>query len=158
MITTWMVATLVLAVYALGGVPAGACEQDEKPSVAEADQNTAEKARDENLVMPGRMAFRDPQTGERVSRPSAEEVEAMKAAFARHFDQSTEDLEEVELPNGTIMIDLRGRFQHATIVNRNPDGSRTHTCTQSLEAATKAMSSESKSDTEASAVVKPATK
>lgn len=72
---------------------------------------------------PGAMfAFRDPETGQMRHHTSAE-LEALRATLEAWFNDSTEGLEEVRLPDGSVMVDLEGRILHSTVATVAPDGS-----------------------------------
>jgi hypothetical protein len=46
------------------------------------------------------------------------------------LNRSQEGLHEVRLPDGSYMIDLQGRFQEYTIIERGPDGKLRTRCVQ----------------------------
>jgi hypothetical protein len=84
----------------------------------------------------GLVAYIDPVTGGHTSNPTDEQRAAMAAALANTLSRSQEGLVEVVLPDGSVMVDLQGRFQNAVVVRRGPDGTLTYGCVTSPEAAT----------------------
>jgi hypothetical protein len=70
----------------------------------------------------GQRVFVDPATG-RLAEPTPEQIQALEKAVAEMLSQSSEDLVVIELPDGTLTIDLEGRFQEVAIATKGPDGS-----------------------------------
>lgn len=90
------------------------------------------------LAADGLVVYLDPATGAPTAHPTADQVAAMQAALAAALDRSQDGLYDVELPDGTVMRDLQGRFQSAEVVRIAPDGSLHQACTtnpDALEAA-----------------------
>jgi len=77
----------------------------------------------------------DPETGvlgpARAAPSSLERSEAEAAALNR----SSEGLQEVVLPDGSVMVDLQGRFQEYVVMEIGPDGKRRMRCVQQPAAA-----------------------
>ena len=63
----------------------------------------------------------DPGSGA-PGAPTAEQIQALERAVAAMLSQSSEGLEVVELPDGTLTIDLEGRFQEVIVATVAPDG------------------------------------
>ncbi len=63
----------------------------------------------------------DPATGA-LGAPTAEQIQALERAVAAMLSQSSEGLEVVELPDGTLTVDLLGRFQEVAVAAVAPDG------------------------------------
>lgn len=70
----------------------------------------------------GMIAYVDPVTGGHTSTPTEEQRAAMRAALEHALSRSVEGLQEVVLPDGSVMVDLQGRFQEAVVARRAPDG------------------------------------
>jgi hypothetical protein len=76
----------------------------------------------------GMRIFKDPETGE-IGLPTAE-------SSALETDANSEDmtgLTTVTLPDGSIMIDLQGRFQESMVMQITPSGERVVTCTRDVK-------------------------
>jgi hypothetical protein len=67
----------------------------------------------------------DPETGQ-VGMPTPEQMEAFSADPA--FDDSDAGLVEVHHPNGTVSVDLQGRFQEYAVIRIAPDGQKVFGC------------------------------
>ncbi len=77
---------------------------------------------------PARAAVRvfiDPETGELTSRPTREALDAQAGAPEGEpgswLNTYGGDLLEEYLPDGSVMVDLRGRFQTAVVATIDPD-------------------------------------
>lgn len=73
----------------------------------------------------GMRIFRDPETGEN-GMPT-------ESASALEGDSNSEDmtgLVQVTLPDGSVMIDLQGRFEESMVVQIDANGQRVQTCTR----------------------------
>ena len=82
----------------------------------------------------------DPETG-RIGKPSAEARARMaERAADPALDRSMEGIEIVHRPDGSMMADLKGRFQDYTTIRITPDGRRIESCVQGpqVEAALQA--------------------
>lgn len=86
----------------------------------------------------GLVAYIDPATGGLTSTPTEEQRAALRAALAALVNESDAGLSEVMLPDGTVVMDLQGRFQEAVVVQVAPDGTRHLACVGSLATATEA--------------------
>lgn len=64
-----------------------------------------------------------------------QEAEKMAEGLKPLLNQSTEGLVQVQHPDGSVSIDLQGRFQHVTVARVNKDGSVTTSCVDNPRAA-----------------------
>lgn len=62
--------------------------------------------------------------------------QTQQIADALKGNKSTDGLVEVQHPDGTVSMDLQGRFQNVVLAKRNDDGSVSAACVDSPEAAT----------------------
>ena len=69
------------------------------------------------------MVYLDPETGQRVSRPITEAQRQMSRSARARLNRSSEGLEVVHRPDGSMMVELQGRFQNTSVVRRGRDGS-----------------------------------
>ena len=76
----------------------------------------------------------DPATG-KLRAPSPEEARAMAVSLERIFRQSTQGLQAEQRSDGSLKLDLKGRFLSVSLARRNPDGSVATDCTNSLQRA-----------------------
>lgn len=74
--------------------------------------------------------YKDPITGRLMPVPAGKEREVLgeTAAAAAKRSTSHEGLVEVAAPGGGMMVDLRGRFQHAMTASLTPTGNVTAQC------------------------------
>ncbi len=61
--------------------------------------------------------------------------QAQQIAEALKDNQSTEGLVQVHNPDGSVSIDLQGRFQNVILAKKNNDGSVEQACVDNAEAA-----------------------
>ncbi len=77
----------------------------------------------------GTSAHIDPETGELIVAPvDAPPVRKLDARMRDQLSQSTEGLEFVTMPDGSIQVDLQGRFQHLNVARIGADGEVTGLC------------------------------
>jgi hypothetical protein len=74
----------------------------------------------------GLVAARDPETGE-LRPPTAEELAELAAEFAGL--RSDEGLVAVVRPDGTVTVNLEGRYLDFALATRGPDGAAVPHCT-----------------------------
>ena len=77
---------------------------------------------------PAMRAWRDPKTGQWVSRPATPEDAQRATRRTEATSKSSEDLVVERLPDGSERVDLRGRFQSTARVERRVDGSLAMDC------------------------------
>jgi hypothetical protein len=109
----------------------------EAPPVASSDNTAPPIPSGESGMLVGI----DPETG-RLGKPSAEFRSQMEAAagLAPALDRSMDGIEIIHNPDGSMMADLKGRFQDYTIIRVTPDGRKIESCVQGpqVEAALQA--------------------
>ena len=76
----------------------------------------------------GMRAYVDPATGKLVSQPVTAEQQRQATASDPAFGQDSSDLRVVQMPDGSTMMDLQGRFQQATVAAKQADGSLSTYC------------------------------
>src|SRR4029450_12861695 len=82
----------------------------------------------------GRDVQVDPQTGQ-IKPLSAQEAQQLAEGLKGMLNRSTEGLVPVHEADGSISVDLQGRFKNVALVPVNPDGSVEQTCVDTPEAA-----------------------
>lgn len=90
---------------------------------AYADEQKAERAVTPATAEAGMRAYVDPATGKLVSQPVTAEQQRQATASDPAFSQDSSDLRVVQMPDGSTMMDLQGRFQQATVADKQADGS-----------------------------------
>jgi hypothetical protein len=124
--TLLALAAVSLALPALAGDnPAAAA-----PPAQAAAQTPAEAA--PPVAAAGLVAYIDPATGGLTAAPTEEQRAAMRTALAALVNDSGEGLVEVRLPDGSVVMDLQGRFQEAVVVQVAPDATRHMQCIGNL--------------------------
>jgi hypothetical protein len=70
---------------------------------------------------PGMVVSIEPETG-RLVMPTAEEMSLLSLAERTGLLRTSAGLDEVRLPDGTVMVDLQGRFMEFTVVRLDREG------------------------------------
>ncbi|HET6893439.1 MAG TPA: hypothetical protein VFH31_20240 [Pyrinomonadaceae bacterium] len=76
----------------------------------------------------------DQATG-RLRKPTVEETQAIVDQVSAFTNRSSEGLSAVSLPNGSVKVDLEGRFSGVTLGRANADGSTEIRCVMTMEEA-----------------------
>ena len=74
------------------------------------------------------------QTGE-IKPLSPEEAQKLADSLKHMLNKSTEGLVEERHADGSVSVDLQGRFQHVTVARKNQDGSVSQSCVDNPRAA-----------------------
>jgi len=84
----------------------------------------------------GMMVGVDPETG-RIGKPSAEVRQRLEATLPDPaLDRSMDGIDIVHRPDGSMMADLKGRFQDYTVIRITPDGRKIESCVQGPQVET----------------------
>jgi biopolymer transport protein ExbD len=82
----------------------------------------------------GQIVVLDRQTGQ--SRPlTSDEARILAEGIKQLVNQSTEGLVQVQHANGTVSMNLQGRFQNVLLAKKEADGTITQACVDNPEAA-----------------------
>jgi hypothetical protein len=76
----------------------------------------------------------------KLRAPTHEEIQALTGAMK--LNNSVEGLTSKVVGNGTVMVDLQGRFESVSVAKRNPDGSISKACVVSAKEAEQFLKSE----------------
>src|SRR5260370_11402791 len=76
----------------------------------------------------------DSQTGQ-VQELTPEEARKLAEGLKPMLNKSSEGLITVEQPDGSMSMDLQGRFQHVTVAKVNKDGTVSQACVDNPQAA-----------------------
>lgn len=138
-----------VVVWAFGSTPYVSDAVGEPPG--HADRQVAAQGAVVGDVGDGRAGLligRDPRTGQ-LRGPTAEEVQAMTAlAPDLRMNRSTAGLRQVVKPDGSIEMDLQGRFQSFALANVAQDGSVLTECVTTEEEAKAFLNTSATSETE----------
>jgi len=80
----------------------------------------------------------DPETGE-LGMPTPEQLQKISDSQQSQVDHSSAGLVEVHRPDGSVSIDLQGRFQEYATVRIGPDGNLIYQCVDGEENARRAV-------------------
>jgi hypothetical protein len=127
---------IIVAVFALGATAAVSL----RTSQVRASTPTPSNGQTKNKTR-ANMSFRvdgqiplDPETGQ-VRPLTQEEAQKMADGIKELVNQSTDGLQSVRHADGSVSIDLQGRFQSIAVVKRNEDGKLTQSCVDNPKAA-----------------------
>ncbi len=76
-----------------------------------------------------------PQPGSIAGRLTPEETRTLAEGLKPLINDSAEGLTQVQRPDGSVSMDLEGRFQNVTVAKIEADGSVSQSCVNSLDAA-----------------------
>jgi hypothetical protein len=76
----------------------------------------------------------DPQTGQ-VRPLTQDEAQRLAAGIKQLVNQSTDGLQSVKHADGTVSMDLQGRFQNIAVAKLDEDGKLTQSCVDNPESA-----------------------
>jgi hypothetical protein len=82
----------------------------------------------------GRDVQVDPRTGH-IKALTSQEAQQLAEGLKGMFNKSTEGLVTVRESDGSLSMDLEGRFQNVTVARTNEDGSVSQSCVDNPEAA-----------------------
>lgn len=124
-----MLIGIIVAVFALGATAAVSLRS--RPAKSATPQ--ADKAQTNLRYQVGGAPI-DPQTG--LVRPlTQEEAQRMAAGIKALVNQSTDGLEQVKQPDGSVSMDLKGRFQNVVVAKRDETGELVESCVDNRESA-----------------------
>jgi hypothetical protein len=133
---TVIAASVILAVGAVTVISrqlaAGKAEPNRQEKTSPAS-NAANK-RYVTVKVAGRDVQVDGQTGQ-IRELTPEEKEKLAAGLREVINQSDEGLVQVHNPDGSVSMDLQGRFQDVAVAKRNDDGSVSQSCVNNPQAA-----------------------
>lgn len=134
---------------------AAPAEETLAPSVVSTTPSTSNRTPSaaEPVGAAGMVVGIDPETG-KVGMPSREFRDALRESHGNPaMSRSMEGLQVIHRPDGSRMIDLRGRFQEYTVIRVTPDGRKEQVCVQGpdVEAALRETANASPADADAQA-------
>ena len=134
-LTTLLAATAILAIAAVAAISrqnAGATGPDN----AERSLQMAKKSNESFVTVnaAGQDVTRRTQAGQ-IQPLTQAEAQKLAAGFKQMVNQSTDGLVQVRHADGSVSMDLQGRFQNVTVARVNKDGSVTQSCVDNPQAA-----------------------
>jgi hypothetical protein len=132
-LTTAMVATVILAIAAVT-VASRQKATTNQPAEAVRSAQMAKKSNFVTVKVAGQDVQVDGQTGQ-IQPLTPEEAQKLAVGLGQMVNQSTEGLEQVQHEDGSVSMDLKGRFQNVSVARVNKDGSVTEACVDNPQAA-----------------------
>jgi len=103
---------------------------------ATADLTAQDDAQPSAATSTGQSAARvyiDPETGKLGGPPPGIDPPGLSIAEQNKLSRSAEGLEQRQLPDGTLLVNLQGRFQNMSVVSKTRDGKTHITCNHSAD-------------------------
>lgn len=127
---------IIVAVFALGATAAVSLRTSRaKDSTTPPSGGQSNPARAKTNLRVGAQAIPlDPQTGQ-VRPLTQEEAQRMAEGIKQLVNQSTDGLQSVRHADGSVSMDLQGRFQNIAVAKLDEDGKLTQSCVDNPESA-----------------------
>jgi hypothetical protein len=136
-----LVATLILAISAvsvLSRQTAGMNEPNKPETISAAPKPAkvyvTQKAAGQDVKVDGQDVKVDGQTGE-IKPLTPQEAEKLAEGLKPMLNKSSKGLVEIQHSDGSVSMDLQGRFQNVTVARINKDGTTTTSCVDNPRAA-----------------------
>ena len=94
---------------------------------------TAGPAEQDDAQLSAARVYTNPETGKLGGPPPDIEPLGLSIAERNKLNRSGEGLEKRQLPDGTLLVNLQGRFQNMSVVSKTPDGKTHITCNHSVD-------------------------
>lgn len=129
----WM--GIIVAVFALGATAAVSMRTgDAKSSEFQLNNQKTSSLTSSNLRQAAGYLPLNSQIGQ-IRPLTQEEAQKLADGIKKLVNQSTEGLRPVRHADGTVELDLEGRFQNIAVVRRNVDGTVSQSCVDNPKAA-----------------------
>ncbi len=126
-----LVTMIVAAVVTLGAAITVLSRQlttTKSPALIKAPASSADAGKKYVTVkVAGREVQVDPQTG-KIKPLTPEEAKQLADGLKTMLNKSTDGLEQVQNADGSVSMDLQGRFQNVAVARVNEDGTVEHSC------------------------------
>jgi hypothetical protein len=125
-----------IAILAVGAMAAVSIQSGKSGSQAGAVENSMTRQNNPNrlAMMNGHAVEVNSQTGQ-IRPLTAEEQQQLANGIAPLVNQSDEGLKQVQHSDGSVSMNLEGRFQNVSVAQKNADGSVSESCVNSPETA-----------------------
>jgi hypothetical protein len=130
-LTTVLVATVILAIAAVTVVSR---QRARATGASEAETSSPIATKSTFVKGGGQDAQVKTETGQ-IKALTPEEARKLAAGFKQMVNQSTDGLVQVRHADGSVSMDLEGRFQNVAVARVNKDGSVTQSCVDNPQAA-----------------------
>ena len=127
-------ALVAMVILAIAAVTVASRNKGTKASAAERSPKVANKSNFVTVKVAGQDVQVDSQTGQ-IKALTPEEAQKLAAGLAVMVNQSTDGLVQVQHDDGSVSMDLEGRFQNVTVARVNQDGSLSQSCVDNPQAA-----------------------
>ena len=127
--------SIIVAVFALGAMADVSLRANQmKNSTPRQSSAQTNEARANLRFRAGAQIPLDPQTGQ-VRPLTQEEAQRLAAEIKRLAIQSTDGLQSVRHADGSVSMDLQGRFQNIAVAKLDEDGKLVQSCIDNPESA-----------------------
>ncbi|MEP6819057.1 MAG: hypothetical protein ABJA18_05950 [bacterium] len=127
--------SIILAVFALGAMAAVSLRANGmKNSTPQPNNAQTSDARATQRFRVGAPVPLNPQTGQ-IRPLTQEEAQRLAADLKQLVNQSTDGLQSVRHADGSVSMDLQGRFQNVAVAKLDEDGKLTQSCVDNPESA-----------------------
>lgn len=123
---------------------------------AHGNAKNAQAADDGKETTSDQQASVDPKTG-KLRQPTSDEIQSLTQSLEPALSHSSEGLTEVRNADGSVSVDLQGRFQDAVLAKVNPDGSVEQRCVSSRKEAEAFLKDKAASKPQSKSTARPAT-
>lgn len=132
-LTTVLVAMAILAIAAVAAISRQKALAT-GPGEGERSLQVTQKSNFRTVKLAGQDVQVNSQTGQ-IKRLTPEEARKLAAGLKQMVNQSTDGLVQVRHADGSVSMDLEGRFQNVTVARVNKDGSVSQSCVDNPQAA-----------------------
>lgn len=133
------VIALALVILAIGAISAVSKQLVAGKQSADNTTSTAPNAKKlASVKVAGQDVPLDSQTG-KVRPLNAQEAEQLAQGLKKMLNKSADGLTEVPHADGTVEMDLEGRFRHVVVARENEDGTVTQSCVDNPKSAAAAL-------------------
>ena len=129
---TWL--GIIVAVFALGATATVSLRTGDAKSSESQLSNQKSVSANSNFRQAAGYVPLNSQTGQ-IRPLTQDEAQKLADGIKRLVNQSTEGLRPVRHADGTVELDLEGRFQNIAVVKRNEDGTVSQSCVDNPKAA-----------------------
>jgi hypothetical protein len=124
-----------IVVLAVGTMAAVSLQSDKSKPEAGKVKNFMTSENESHLAkVNGQVVQVNNQTGE-FRQLTPEEAQKLADGIKDLVNQSDEGLKQVQHPDGSVSVNLEGRFQNVSVAQKNPDGTISQSCVNSPETA-----------------------
>ncbi len=131
-----VLAVVVVAIAGISAVSKQLISRNQSGNNTTSKESTAKKYM--TMKVAGQDVQVDGQT-EKVKPLNAQDAEQLAQGLKKMLNKSADGLTEVQQADGTVDMNLEGRFRHVTVARENEDGTLTQSCVDNPRAAARAL-------------------